>query len=276
MKNKLLNISLLLFSFFACFATIQLHAAESNEEDIVFVILTHIRDAADDDMFHRCYDSIREFYPTVPVVAIDDNSSYPMSLNENDDFTVVQSEYPGAGEILPYYYFLKYRWASKMIFLHDSMRVIRPFTAEELKDPVKFHWYFETHAWDAFYPAIDLLSKLNHASDLIHFNTQHHLWYGCFGVASTVDLDALQQVEDKYNMTEILAQNVYCRNQRCALERIYALIMFKEGYLKPESCANFGEIFSHPSAYTHIPEEGINAIKNSDYPHAIVKTWRGR
>lgn len=276
MKNKILNVLFIFFCFFTSSHTLHLHANEITDDDLVFVILSHVRDAADDDLWQRSYDSIREFYPDAPVVLINDNSPFAPSIEKKENLILVESEFPGAGEILPYYYFLKYKWANKMIFLHDSMRVIRAFTPAELSAPVKFHWFFATHQWDDFYPTYDLLSFLKNSSELTSFKSKHHLWMGCFGTTSTISLDALQQVEDKYSLTETLVQLVNCRNQRCALERVFAIVMFNEGLLNVNNCSNFGEIFEHPAAYTYINEDGINSIKNSDYSAALIKTWRGR
>lgn len=73
---------------------------------------------------------------------IDDNSTINTVNGKLVNTEVIDSEYNGAGEILPYYYFLQHKWADRMIFLHDSMFMNRHFTPNELDSPIRFHWEF--------------------------------------------------------------------------------------------------------------------------------------
>jgi hypothetical protein len=114
----------------------------NNDKTYVFVILRHLRNIRDNDLWISSYNSIRKFY-TNKIVIIDDNSSINTVDGKLVNAEVIRSEFNGAGEILPYYYFLKYKWADKMIFLHDSMFINRLFTQDELEGDVKFHWHFE-------------------------------------------------------------------------------------------------------------------------------------
>src|SRR5688500_5116665 len=88
-----------------------------DKQSIVFVILCHVRNHDDNRLWVRCYNSVREFYPETLIILIDDNSAVPISTHNLKNVTFIRSEYPGSAEILPYYYFLKYQWAEKMIFL---------------------------------------------------------------------------------------------------------------------------------------------------------------
>ena len=92
---------------------------EKLDQTTVFVILAHVRNETDDRLWRKCYKSVRKFYPKIPIVIIDDNSPLPVSADTLSNTSVIRSEFPGGGELLPYYYFLKYRWAKKMVFLHD-------------------------------------------------------------------------------------------------------------------------------------------------------------
>ena len=245
-------------------------------QDIVFVILAHVRNEEENKVWKASYQSIKNFYPSASVVVIDDHSPGITSFSDYDDITVIQSEFAGAGELLPYYYFLQHQWATKMVFLHDSMRLKRPFTPAELAPFLKFHWHFSSHQWDE-QPVIESLIKhCNHAEELLHYNKQHHLWAGCFGVSAIIDLQLLQQVEEKYQFVSSLVGVIHCRNQRCALELLFAMIMFKENLINLENCSNFGEIFAHPYAFRHMDEETIERVKRSGYKGAIIKNWWGR
>jgi SAM-dependent methyltransferase len=119
------------------------------KKTIVFVITRAIQVEQHKELWYRCYRSIRQFYKNIKIVIIDDNSH----LTDNRDAETlntlfIKSEFPRAGEILPYYYFLKQKWADKMIVLHDSMFLAREFTDIELNGSVKFLWHFSNHKWD--------------------------------------------------------------------------------------------------------------------------------
>lgn len=60
-----------------------------------------------DKYWLHCIDCIRRFYPEKKILIIDDNSNYDfVSKIELYNTTVIQSEYPKRGELLPYYYYL--------------------------------------------------------------------------------------------------------------------------------------------------------------------------
>ena len=112
------------------------------------VLLRHARTPDQDQLWKRCYASIREFHPDIHVVIISDNSTIPIT-DSLSNTTLIESEFPSAGELLPYYYFLKHHWANRIIFLHDSMLLIKPLNFAEIeKYPARFLWHFNNHQWD--------------------------------------------------------------------------------------------------------------------------------
>lgn len=241
-----------------------------------FVILAHVRNEKDNELWKRCYDSIREFYPHTSIVIIDDNSNLPISNESLHNAVVIRSEYAGAGELLPYYYFLKHKWTSRIIFLHDSMLLKRAFTQIELDHLIKFHWYFDL-CWDNNETINWLLSHLNDSDELIDYNLNHkNLWYGCYGVASIIDLKVLKHIERKYRFTAALKDVIKVRDMRSALERVFAIVLFKEGFLNKENCSNFGNITrDFPYDTVKMDDELLNKLKQN-HPGAILKTWHGR
>lgn len=274
-KNLFIAIILIVLSLFSLLLFYFLHSRTSSPP-LVFVILAHVRTEKDQTLWQRAYHSIREFYPQTPIVIIDDNSKIPLLNKPLENVKIIRSEYPGAGEILPYLYFLKYRWGEKMVFLHDSMLLRRPFYPSELSSPVKFHWYFEYHQFDDDVMINSLLSQINDSKELIDYNMKKkHLWHGCFGGASIIDLSLLEKIEKKYAFTESLKRIIKTRDQRCAFERVLGLLCFKEKYLNINSCANFGSIRYYPQAFHDIDENQFRQIK-THYPGAIMKTWHGR
>jgi len=245
-----------------------------NVDNCVFVILRHVREFSENLLWERCYKSIRELYPDNQIVIIDDNSKAEISDLKMDNTIVIKSEFPGAGEILPYYYFLKFEWAEKMIFLHDSMFMKRKFYEEEVSSNLKFHWCFKTHASDVDSEIEKFLEYVEYTEELVNFNNNKDLWYGCFGVTSIIDLNTLKFLENKYSLTN-LVPHIKTRLNRTILERIFAIIVFYEKLIDKKNCANSNCILNYPRAFEDMEDYYIDElIKN--YPGPILKTWHGR
>jgi hypothetical protein len=242
----------------------------------VFVILRNIRHTKDNDLWISSYNSIRRFY-TNPIKIIDDNSSINTFNGKLIDTEVIQSEWNGAGEILPYYYFMKHKWAERMIFIHDSMFLSRPFNVSELSDSVRFHWYFLNKKDDRKY--IAYLSALSNSEPLIDYSKQSSLWKGCFGATTIIDLDIVHKLEEKYGMFSRLVMAIRARPEREMFERIFGMILFYEGYVTDLKCSNFGDIHRYPNAFEsqfQTVELASQQMLASGYESAIVKVWRGR
>ena len=92
-------------------------------------------------------------------------------------------------------------------------------------------------------------------------------------VASIINIDILEQIERKYQFTEKLAPVVNCRDHRMGLERVFAILLFRENMVTKENCSNFGSILAYPDSFTSNVD--LKALKES-YPGAILKTWHGR
>jgi hypothetical protein len=242
----------------------------------VFVILRHIRTNKDNDLWISSYNSIRKFY-TNPIKIIDDNSSINTVNGKLIDTEVIYSEWNGAGEILPYYYFMKHKWADRMIFIHDSMFLVRPFTEDELSDSVRFHWYFLNKNDDRKYPTY--LSILSNSSLLIDYMKQLSSWKGCFGATCMIDLSIVQGLEEKYGLFSRLVMALRTRSDREMFERIFGMILFYEGHVTDQRCSNFGNILEYPGAFESQVlniESASHKIIQANYDSAIIKVWRGR
>lgn len=60
-----------------------------------------------------------------------------------------------------------------------------------------------------------------------------------------------------------------------ALERIFAILLFKEGYVNKNNCSNFGCIYDYPNSWNQVDDHFLEQLKMT-YPGAILKTWHGR
>jgi hypothetical protein len=244
----------------------------------VFVILRHLRNVQDNDLWITSYNSIRKYY-TNKIVIIDDNSKLNTVNGKLFNTEIIYSEFPGAGEILPYYYFLKYKWANKMIFLHDSMSLNRGFLENEIRYEIKFHWYFHNHESRDTRKILQYISMLNDNKDIYDYaNNPDSNWKGCFGATSIIDIDVVSYLDNKYNLFSTLVLFIKTRNDRETFERIFGIISYYENIIKGE-CSNFGNIVEYPSAFesqNNNPETSSHIVRQRGYNTAIIKVWRGR
>ena len=241
----------------------------------VFVILRNLRNTRDNDLWITSYNKIRQFY-TNKIVIIDDNSNVNTVNGKLVNTEVIISEWNGAGEILPYYYFLQHKWANTMIFLHDSMFLNRPFTSAELDGHVTFHWDFSNTEING--NIVTYVSLLQNNSALLDY-IKELKWRGCFGGASIIDLDVVQHLEETYALFSKLTPAIRSRKERELFERIFGIIMYYEKLVDDTTCSNFGDITQYPGAfesnYTSF-ESAANTLTQSRYDTAIIKVWRGR
>ena len=244
------------------------------KKTFAFVMTRCMRKEEHKKLWYICYKSIRQFYKNTKIIIIDDNS---LLTDDRDsgaiDTVFIKSEFSGAGEILPYYYFLKQKWADKIIVLHDSMFLARKFTNIELSNPVKFLWHFSNHKWDDDELIEHKLKCLSNYDELINLNRQKDCWIGCFGVTSIIDWLTLDKLNNKYRL-EALVNHISNRDERMALERIFGLIMFNEKLVTQDACSLFGSILNYHNAWLATYDFMVSNMNL--YPYAVLKTWNSR
>lgn len=249
------------------------------DKSYVFVILRHIRTTRDNDLWISSYNSIRRLY-TNKIVIIDDNSSLNTVDGKLNNTEVIKSEFNGAGEILPYYYFLKYKWADRMVFLHDSMFLNRPFRDSELEGDIKFHWQFDGNGVNDFRKISNFVSMLTNNVELQAFATDPDTkWFGCFGATSICNLSTIQYIEQEYKLFSTLVLTIKTRKDREAFERVFGIVLYYEGIFDNDSCSNYGSILKYPSAFeseNNNMETAAHILRQRGYDSAIIKVWRGR
>jgi hypothetical protein len=249
-----------------------------HDKSYVFVILRNIKLAQDNDLWISSYNSIRKFY-TNPIVIIDDNSTINTVNGRLTDTDIIKSEWRGAGEILPYYYFLKEKWADCMIFLHDSMFLHRPFQPSELNGSIRFHWHFDNEDRDDR-KILGLLSLLNKSNEIrTSFSESTFQWKGCFGGASIIDLDVVEHLEQKYELISKLISTIRTRIDRKAFERILGIVAWYEKLIDSSTPSNFGSILTYPMAFesqNNNIETAAHIVSQANYNTSILKVWRGR
>ena len=248
-----------------------------DNKSYVFVILRHIGNTRDNNLWTSSYQSIRKFYNN-PIVIIDDNSKINTVNGKLVDTEIIQSDFSGAGEILPYYYFLKHKWADRMIFLHDSMFLHRRFTESELDGLIRFHWHFSNTEVRDQGKISTYLSMLRNHEGLLDYAKSNHSWKGCFGGTTIIDLEVVEHLEKKYDFFSTLTLSIKSRKDRETFERLLGIVVYYEKMIE-EPCSNFGLITQYPTAFEsqHTdPSSATHTVSQQNYNTAILKVWRGR
>ena len=232
-----------------------------SDNKIGFIILRHVNDEVTNNYWICCYESIRKYYPENPIMIIDDNSNY-VTNPELYKTTIIKSEYPGRGELLPYYYYLHNHLFDIAVILHDSTIINQYIDLNVNK--YKILWDFE-HDWDQIEDETKLI-KLFNDQYLLDFYENKSLWKGCFGGMSIIAFDFLNVINNKYDLSLLLG-SVLTRYNRCSFERIIACLLQKE---YPISIL-FGNI------HTYVKWNSINCENKDQYTYLpITKYWTGR
>lgn len=230
-------------------------------DKVGFIILRHVSNAAF-NYWTECYDCIRKYYPENHILIIDDNSNYDlMASKELYKTTIINSEYKGRGELLPYYYYLHNKLFDYAIIIHDSVFINKKINISV--NNYKLLWEFE-HDWDQIHDETRMIDIFNDL-ELKKFYENKTLWKGCFGGMSIIAHDYLVYINSKYDISKLL-NCVLNRYNRCSFERVIACLLQKHS--KKETLfgnihkyCEWGITFENKDKYTNLP---------------FIKIWTGR
>lgn len=265
-----------------------------------FILTRHVNSAQTNKYWIRSVSLINSIYPDTPIVIIDDNSDPKYLTREIEttlkNLTVIQSEYPGRGELLPFIYYLRHRWFNAAVIMHDGVfvhkkidfNICRPGTPRVF--PL-WHFPYSTDAGQEDLPRVFKLTRHLKNNVMLQKRLANpvipvgmnmgvvknpQLFNLCFGVQAYIQLSFLDIIENKYGITNLIP-HVRCRNDRCALERIFGCIFHTE---EPNLLANrpsvFGHILKHKRAYKYTFHEYMRDVVNKQIPSYFVKVWSGR
>ena len=234
--------------------------------DLGFIILRHVNNELTNNYWIHCYNCIRKYHPENLILIIDDNSNYNYITNITlYKTTVINSEYPGRGELLPYYYYLHNKLFDIAVILHDSVfiNVDMQLHMQLHMHKYKLIWEFEHH-WDQIEDETNMI-KLFNDEELLNFHKNKNLWKGCFGCMSVITHDYLSFINNKYDISKLL-NCVLTRYNRCSFERVIACLLQKHKVNQ----SLFGDI------HQYCPW-GISFNKKNEYSHLpLIKIWTGR
>lgn len=249
-----------------------------NPSKLGFVITRHVNSLETNQYWKECCRCIRLLYSDAVILIVDDNSNrtYIDPVNEAEvlklttNCHVIQSEFPGSGEILGYYYFYRTRWFDKAIIMHDSVFIQKRLDVDSVTD-VRFLWHFDNHDWDTDAQIMDLMKNAKMPEHIVSIYTQKHRWYGCFGVQSIITRDFLSILIDKYNLWAFIPF-INNRSDRMCMERIFSVL-----------CAcETDSVYTVPSFFGIISEDLPWGLPFNYYltgqfrDKTAVKCWTGR
>ncbi len=250
-----------------------------------FIITRHVNSELTNKYWNNCIQCLRRFYPRTKIVIIDDNSKkeFIVSFKHYENIEVVESEFPGRGELLPYYYFIRNKFFDNAVIIHDSVFFHIRVNFEKLIGlNVMPLWYFDSDN-ECVSNSVQIASILNNSSDIINKLTSHNKilgldkfnWFGCFGSQTFINHDFLLYLERKYKLTKLTAA-VNCRRDRCCLERVFGVIFCNEYPIITKKKSLLGNIFKYQNFSNYKYENYEDDIKHHKLPRPVVKVWTGR
>jgi hypothetical protein len=202
-----------------------------------FILLRHVNNELTNLYWNRSIRLIRKNYPLKKIIIIDDNSNYKYvkSFNNFDKIEVIQSEYPKRGELLPYIYFLKYKWFENAIIIHDSTFIHKRVNFEKIRYPILPIWHFE-YDKENINNLLRISNSLNNSSKVIETLVNNNNILGIyktnecvcvFGCQCWININFLDKINKKYNLFNLI-NVITCRTDRCALERVLGILFTLE------------------------------------------------
>jgi len=252
-----------------------------------FIIIRHVNSEKTNHYWNQSVKLIRTFYPLRQIVIIDDNSNQEFVKADCDynNLTIIQSEYPKRGELLPYIYYLKYKWFPNAIIIHDSLFIHKRIPFETFSMPVVPLWhhiYDKENVGNILRLASSLrnngvlLRKISKNEEMVlNLGITNEKFNLCFGGQCYIKLGFLELLENKYGITN-LVNVVHCRADRCSLERILGLLFCQEYPKLIKIKSLFGDIMRSPRAFSYNYDNYSEDFKRKKVINPFVKVWTGR
>jgi hypothetical protein len=249
---------------------------------LAFVMIRHVTSKITDWYWKESYTSIRAFYPTAPILIVDDSSN-PLYLREDIVMThctvVYDTEHKGCAELLPYYYFHRLRPAQRAVILHDSVFLHQPLELSWSGETgIQFLWSIPHQYDDSIQGEIHTLIDALPEHEKEHIRSMYHHtkldWTGAFGVMSVIDGKWLDEVAKRFGFMERWMPLLTTREYRCAMERVFGVMAYYHQPLRVQS-SMFGMIQSSiPWGTTFV--EYMNQYETFFNAHPVMKVWSGR
>ena len=237
-----------------------------------FIIIRYVNSPTTNRYWNHAVKMLQIYYPQRLIVIIDDNSqqNFLKADKPYKNVTVIQSQYPRRGELLPYIYFAQNKWFDRAVILHDSVFFHRRIPFENIQLPVVTLWGFDkVNNHDHLPTTLKLIKQLKYPKIITNYYLSNKQWVGCFGVQSYISHNFLTYIMNKYQIQN-LVNVVTTREQRCSLERIFAVIFHMETKITKNL---FGYIRDWSLTFNHYIKT-LRKYKKVTGP--VVKVFTGR
>jgi len=250
-----------------------------------FILTRHVNSKKTNKYWNQCVKLIRTYYPLRQIIIIDDNSNqeFVIADHEYKNVTVIQSEYPGRGELLPYIYYLRYKWFPKAIIIHDSLFIHKriPFETLNMQVLPLWHHIYDKENVNGLLKLASSLKNNHNLLDKINGSTINILGLNknsfnlCFGGQAFIQLTFLERLQNKYNINALL-KVIRNRTDRCAFERIIGLLFCEEYPELINVNSLFGDIMNKYKAFEYNYDEYTVDFQRKKIIYPFIKVWTGR
>ena len=250
-----------------------------------FIITRHVNSELTNKYWNHSVKLLRTLYPEKKIVIIDDNSNQELVKAEHDypNVEIIQSEFQGRGELLPYYYYIKTKFFDNAVIIHDSTFFHIKINFEKLNNiSVLPLWHFNKYIEDEA-NTIKITNCLQNSKIILDkiINKNIRLngikddeWFGCFGCKTFINHDFLLKIEKKYSFSNLISV-ISCRKDRCCLERIIGIIISIENPKIFYQKSLFGNINKYlKKGYSF--NEYNSDLKKGTIRQPVIKVWTGR
>jgi hypothetical protein len=240
-----------------------------------FIITRHVNSEETNCYWNQCVKLLRTHYNKCKIVIIDDNSNqtYLKPDHNYKNLTIIQSEYCGRGELLPYIYYLKNKWFENAVIIHDSVFFHFTYPFENLKTKFSSLWDFGNN--DSELDNIIRVSKVLKNNTIIIKNVldwNKSTWVSSQGAQCYINHNFLIYLNNKYCLENLL-DVVLNRNDRATLERIVGILIYIEtGQVE----TIFSDINLLYKAGNYSFKEYIERFNKGKIMRNIAKVWTGR
>ena len=276
LKSNALYIIIVIF--ITCILTLNNYyeGFQPNQQYVGFIVTRCVKKPHHNMLFKECYQAIRKYHPDLKIIFIDDNSDMDIldKTYKMHNVEIIASEYPAAGEYLPYWYLLKRKMFKKAIFLQDSMILNKRVPYEEVDDYMFLYELDNTCVYDN---ELNNLLANTKIPDALTSLKKSGKWRGCWGSVMVITSSFIDDLEDVIGISKWKNQ-INNRPMRIGLESAIGIsCMYLNSNKNKYSL--YGPIFDmnvmkDPGNEKYTLDmylEDKSRIKDS-----IIKIWNGR
>ena len=260
-----------------------------------FILLRHVNSEKTNKYWNQSVKLLRTCYPHRKIVIIDDNSNQEFIVSdfEYNNVEVIQSEYPGRGELLPFVYYARHKWFDKAVIIHDSVFIHERIPFDKLSCAALPLWHFD-YDQENLTNIHRIVNGLKNSADiqaLMFSSTNSDIGVSlrmrkrnitsdsiasCFGAMCFITYDFNLMLEKRYGISN-LVNFVHNKTDRCAMERIVGLLLWRNSNTIRSVKSLLGDIRNAgpPWGYTYDQYEQ-SLFKHKLVLRKVVKVWSGR